>query len=89
MAAEIRRAIAEGEAGPGERLPLAKDMAAVLGVNKTRFCVPCTSSEPKASSISSRAAASRWPELLNKASLSAGSVRWSSSVDHRATAPTR
>ncbi|HZM54138.1 MAG TPA: GntR family transcriptional regulator [Acidimicrobiales bacterium] len=34
MAAEIRRAIADGEAGPGERLPLAKDMAAVLGVNK-------------------------------------------------------
>jgi GntR family transcriptional regulator len=33
-AAEIRRAIADGEAGPGERLPLAKDMAAVLGVNK-------------------------------------------------------
>lgn len=34
VAAEIRRAIAEGEAGPGERLPLAKDLAAVLGVNK-------------------------------------------------------
>jgi len=34
VAAEIRRAIAEGEAGAGERLPLAKDMAAVLGVNK-------------------------------------------------------
>jgi len=34
VAADIRRAIAEGEAGPGERLPLAKDMAAVLGVNK-------------------------------------------------------
>jgi GntR family transcriptional regulator len=34
VAAEIRRAIAEGEAGPGERLPLAKDMAAVLRVNK-------------------------------------------------------
>jgi GntR family transcriptional regulator len=34
VAAEIRRAIAEGEAGPGERLPLAKDMGAVLGVNK-------------------------------------------------------
>jgi GntR family transcriptional regulator len=33
VAAEIRRAIADGEAGPGERLPLAKDMAAVLGVN--------------------------------------------------------
>jgi GntR family transcriptional regulator len=34
VAAEIRRAIAEGEAGPGDRLPLAKDLATVLGVNK-------------------------------------------------------
>jgi DNA-binding GntR family transcriptional regulator len=34
VAAEIRRAIADGEAEPGERLPLAKDLAAVLGVNK-------------------------------------------------------
>ncbi|HEX3839718.1 MAG TPA: winged helix-turn-helix domain-containing protein [Acidimicrobiales bacterium] len=34
VAGEIRRAIAEGEAVPGERLPLAKDIAAVLGVNK-------------------------------------------------------
>src|ERR1700674_1624695 len=34
VAAEIRRAIADGEAGPGERLPLAKEMAAILGVNK-------------------------------------------------------
>jgi GntR family transcriptional regulator len=34
VAAEIRRAIADGEAGPGERLPLAKDIAAVLEVNK-------------------------------------------------------
>ena len=34
VAAEIRRAIAEGEAGPGERLPLVKDIAAVLGMNK-------------------------------------------------------
>jgi GntR family transcriptional regulator len=34
VAADIRRAIAEGEAGPGDRLPLAKDLAAVLGVNK-------------------------------------------------------
>src|SRR5215475_13918615 len=33
VAAQIRRAIAEGEAGPGERLPLAKDLAAELGVN--------------------------------------------------------
>jgi GntR family transcriptional regulator len=33
VAAEIRRAIAEGEATPGERLPPAKDMAAILDVN--------------------------------------------------------
>jgi GntR family transcriptional regulator len=32
-AAEIRRAIADGEARPGERLPPARDLAAVLGVN--------------------------------------------------------
>jgi GntR family transcriptional regulator len=33
VAAAIRRAIAEGEAAPGERLPPARDLAAVLGVN--------------------------------------------------------
>jgi GntR family transcriptional regulator len=33
VAADIRRAIAEGEAKPGERLPPAKDLAAILGVN--------------------------------------------------------
>ena len=34
VAAEIRRAIAEGEAAPGERLPPAVDLASVLGVNR-------------------------------------------------------
>jgi GntR family transcriptional regulator len=33
VAGEIRRAIAEGEALPGQRLPPARDLAAVLGVN--------------------------------------------------------
>jgi GntR family transcriptional regulator len=33
VACEIRRAIADGEAKPGERLPPAKDLAAVLDVN--------------------------------------------------------
>jgi GntR family transcriptional regulator len=33
VAGELRRAIADGEAKPGERLPPAKDLAAVLGVN--------------------------------------------------------
>ena len=34
VAGEIRRAIAEGEIGPGGRLPPAVDLAAVPGVNK-------------------------------------------------------
>src|SRR5487761_215527 len=34
VAAEVRRALADGELGPGERLPPAVDLAAVLGVNK-------------------------------------------------------
>ncbi len=33
VAAEIRRAIAAGEARPGERLPPARDLAAILKVN--------------------------------------------------------
>jgi GntR family transcriptional regulator len=33
VAAQIRRAIADGEAKPGERLPPARDLAAVMGVN--------------------------------------------------------
>ena len=33
VAAQIRRAIADGEALPGERLPPARDLAAVMGVN--------------------------------------------------------
>jgi GntR family transcriptional regulator len=34
IAAALRRAIAEGEALPGERLPPARDLARVLGVNR-------------------------------------------------------
>jgi len=33
VAGELRRAIADGEAKPGERLPPARDLAAILGVN--------------------------------------------------------
>lgn len=33
VAAQIRRSIAEGDAKPGDRLPPARDVAAVLGVN--------------------------------------------------------
>jgi GntR family transcriptional regulator len=33
VAAQIRRAIADGEARPGERLPPARDLAAIMHVN--------------------------------------------------------
>jgi GntR family transcriptional regulator len=33
VAAEIRRPSSDGEASPGERIPQAKDLALVLGVN--------------------------------------------------------
>lgn len=33
VAAQIRRAIADGEAKPGERLPPARDLAAIMQVN--------------------------------------------------------
>jgi GntR family transcriptional regulator len=33
VAAQIRRAIADGEARPGQRLPPARDLAAVMAVN--------------------------------------------------------
>jgi GntR family transcriptional regulator len=33
VAAQIRRSIADGEARPGDRLPPARDLAAVVGVN--------------------------------------------------------
>jgi GntR family transcriptional regulator len=34
VAATIRRAITDGEAGPGDRIPQVRDLATVLGVNK-------------------------------------------------------
>lgn len=34
VAAEVRRSISEGEIKPGERMPLARDLATVLGVNR-------------------------------------------------------
>ena len=39
-AAALRRAIAEGQAAPGERLPPAVDLAATLGVNRNTVQQP-------------------------------------------------
>jgi DNA-binding transcriptional MocR family regulator len=40
VAGELRWAIAEGQATPGERLPPARDLAAVLGVNSNTVLLP-------------------------------------------------
>ena len=48
VAAAVRRAIADGEANPGERLPPARDMAKVLGVNSNTVFVRCIRSETRA-----------------------------------------
>ena len=71
VAAEIRRAIAEGEAGPGDRLPLAKDIAAVLGVNKNTVLRAMHILGMRAWSSSVVGMASRSPVHVSK-------VRWSS-----------
>ena len=64
VAAQIRRAIAAGEAAPGERLPLAKDLAAVLGVNKNTVLRALHILRRKACWSSGAAAASRsWARL--------------------------
>jgi len=52
VAAEIRRSIAAGEGGPGERLPPAKDLAAELGVNSNTVLRLCDFSVTKACSSS-------------------------------------
>ena len=52
VAAQLRRAIAEGEALPGERLPPARDLAAVLGVNTNTVLRALASSATRASSSS-------------------------------------
>ncbi len=57
VAAEIRRSIAEGEAKPGERLPPARDLAAVLGVNTNTVLRALGSCETKAYSSSAEDAA--------------------------------
>jgi GntR family transcriptional regulator len=41
VAAAIRRAIADVEAGPGERVPPARDLAAELGANTKLCCARC------------------------------------------------
>ena len=52
VAAEIRRAIADGESKPGERLPPAKDLAAILDVNTNTVTRDCLSSAAVAASRS-------------------------------------
>ena len=66
VAGEIRRAIADGEAKPGQRLPPARDLADVLGVNtntvlraSSYVSRAATGTDSKSSSTSSRASPER------------------------------
>ena len=65
VAAEIRRAIADGEAGPGERLPLARDLAAVLGVNKNTVLRALRMLRDEGLLDFQRAGGSQWRERLS------------------------
>jgi len=60
VAGEIRRAIADGEALPGERLPPARDMAAVLGSTRTPCSGRCDCCATRVCLSSAEAAASTY-----------------------------
>jgi Bacterial regulatory proteins, gntR family len=61
VAADIRRVIADGEAGPGERLPPARDLAKVLGVNANTVLRALGNCETRDWSSSGEAMGSRSP----------------------------
>ena len=61
VAAEIRRAIAEGEAKPGERLPPARTSPPSSASTPTPCCARCGCCATKGSLSSAAAAASRSP----------------------------
>ena len=88
VAGEIRRAIAEGEAKPGERLPPAKDLAAVLGVNTNTVLRALRQLRDEGCSSSAAAAASPSPVPRNKAPSSNKPESSSTSPASRATSPT-
>ena len=88
VAAEIRRAIADGEAKPGERLPPAKDLAAMLGVN-TNTVLRALRLLRDEGLLEFRAdAASPSPRRPNAEPSSSGPRNSSTSPAARATAPT-
>ena len=89
VAAEIRRAIADGEAGPGERLPLARDMAAVLGVNKNTVLRALRILRDEGLLDFQRGRGSPSPGHLSAAPWSSASVTSSSTAALRVTVPTR
>lgn len=63
VAAELRREIAEGEIKPGGRLPPARDMAAVRGVNHNTMFRGFATYVTKDCSNFNVAEASRWQEM--------------------------
>ena len=88
VAGEIRRAIADGEAKPGERLPPAKDLAAILGVNTNTVLRALRELRDEGSSSSAAAAASPSAAPHNKAPSPSAPKNSSTMPAPRATSPT-
>ena len=85
VAGEIRRAIADGEAKPGERLPPAKDLAAILGVNTNTVLRALRQLRDEGLLEFAAAAASRSPAPPNRALSSNAPKSSSTSRASRAT----
>jgi hypothetical protein len=64
VAYEVRRAIANGEAKPGERIPKVKDLAAILGVNANTVLRALRTLQDEACSSFDAAAESPWRARL-------------------------
>jgi DNA-binding transcriptional regulator YhcF (GntR family) len=88
VAAQIRRAIADGEAKPGERLPPARDLATVLGVNTNTVLRSLRLLQDEGLLELDADAESPSPEHPNAAPSSRRSGSWSSSLADRDTPST-
>jgi DNA-binding transcriptional regulator YhcF (GntR family) len=88
VAAQIRRAIADGEAKPGERLPPARDLATVLGVNTNTVLRSLRLLQDEGLLELRRRAGSRSPGHLSAAPSCRKCASWSSSLAARDTPST-
>jgi len=80
VAAQIRRAIADGEAKPGDRLPPARHLAAVMGVNTNTVLRAVRLLRDEGLLELRQGTGSGWSERPSAVRCSAGSRSWFNSV---------